>query len=288
MKFETILRLAFDEASRIFDVLPREAGKAIATAGESFGSLSNDTEILADKVIGAGLQKFLLELDVVPNWLSRLTVEGYGDISVSETGRFWVTIDPLDGSLNYVTGDEFCSFPVTCVITILDDNGESTTFGDIVAAGILNFISGNRAIAVRGGLKFLNKEGREFSRRVIDPRANLDITQQIVICEGYYPETRQLIQQIFNGQKGWLRNPGSAAYEMFAVAYGIAVAYICDQQKQHELGAGYLFMKACGGVALDFEGNDLESHLYKFNAQTACILAITSEIGDELLRRIQG
>ncbi|HRH31779.1 MAG TPA: inositol monophosphatase family protein, partial [bacterium] len=97
------------------------------------------------------------------------------------------------------------------------------------------------------------------------------------------PENREKVFRAFSDVKGWLRSPGSAAYEMASVASGQAAAFICDRQKQHELGAGYALVKGAGGVAVDWDGQDLGSRVYDFKTQTPVILAANRQIADQLL-----
>lgn len=119
------------------------------------------------------------------------------------------------------------------------------------------------------------------------PVTVIDLKNTIIFGENYYPDNRELLARVFAGERGWLRNPGSAAYEMALVASGTAVAYICGSQKNHELGAGYLLVKEAGGVAIDFEGREYQGHLYDFNAQTSIILAASRELGDALAARFR-
>lgn len=73
---------------------------------------------------------------------------------------------------------------------------------------------------------------------------------------------------------------------MALVASGQAVAFICDRQKMHELGAGYALVKGAGGVVVDFEGNDLGPKEYDFNKQMPVILAANKNIVDQLIELI--
>src|SRR5574337_1082046 len=73
-----------------------EDGEQIERQGRAFGDLSHDTELKADRVLGTLFRDRLSELPGV----GRITIEGQGDYAIDE-GDFWITVDPLDGSLNY-------------------------------------------------------------------------------------------------------------------------------------------------------------------------------------------
>lgn len=258
-----------------------ENGEIIESQGAGFGGLNADTEIRADKQLGEyvlqTLQTSAKDLNV-----GLITIEGFDPVIAD--GLFWYAVDPLDGSLNYKLRNNTIGLPYTCAITVLQ-KCKDAIFSDVVAAGVIDLRSGDLFIA--------HKEGHGYKSFVNDMPAkttdtnSVDISSAIAIGEMYYPENRQLLIDIFKGQKGWLRNPGSAAYEMALVASGTAFVYICDRQKQHELGAGYALVKGAGGVVVDFEGKDLADTGFLFNTQTPVVLAANETIAQEIIDRIK-
>ncbi|MFA6296346.1 MAG: inositol monophosphatase family protein [Patescibacteria group bacterium] len=257
-----------------------EGGNEVVKLGEGFGSLGDDTEIKADRLIGDAIMKLLL----TDNDVQRITIEGMPDYSHAEQRKYWVCVDPLDGSLNYGSKMMTIGLPYTTCVTVLS-KCSNATFADIIACGVIDHRSDDLWCAYFDDDGVLKAKIGCFTA-FTDKRPNLDLGSMIVFGEMYYPENRNLLLKMFSGCKGWLRNPGSAAYEMAMVSSGSAVAFICDRQKQHELGAGYLLVKAAGGVAVDFSGKDLGQYEYVFNAQTPVILAANQNIANELLRRI--
>lgn len=218
-----------------------KGGDEVLKLGKGFGSLNDDSEIKADRLIGDAIMGLLSSDGDV----QRITIEGMSDYSQCK----------------------------------------NAFFADIVACGVIDHRSGDLWIAYfddNGVLKAIVNGFNAYT----DQRFILDLGSMIVFGEMYYPENRALLMKIFANSKGWLRNPGSAAYEMAMVSSGSAVAFICDRQKQHELGAGYLLVNAAGGVAIDHNGKDLGEYEYVFNTQTSVILAANRSIADELLRRI--
>lgn len=259
-------------------------GGRIMKQGAAFGDMAHDTDLRADRVLGERLMDGFRSLPGI----ARITIEGCtSDLLIRDRG-FWVTIDPLDGSLNFLRHGGTIGFPFTCCVTILD-RAKDATFNNIVMAGVLDLRDTNGA----GDLWIAERTDEGFRTTLngvpIIPSSDhvLDLGHQIVIGEFYYPEHREKLARLFAGTKGWLRNPGSAAYEMACVASGQAVAFLCDRQKQHELGAGYALVKGAGGVAIDWDGVDLATRPYLFHTQTPAILAANMHIADHLLDLIK-
>lgn len=239
-------------------------GERIIREGEGFGSSTQDTEIHADCVLGeyicAGLGRI--------NAIGTVTVEGLGEKALRPAG-LWATVDPLDGSLNYKTRGATIGLPYTSCITILDKK-EGATFNDILVAGVVDLRSGDLWLAEKNNGHYATTLNGKPA--LSNDAAAIDLGKMIVIGESYYPDNRDKLARIFAGTKGWLRNPGSAAYEMALVSSGQAAAYFCDRQKQHELGAAYALVKGAGGHAMDWTGRDLGELLYTFSAQTPVLL----------------
>lgn len=256
-------------------------GEQIAKQGGAFGDAKNDTEIRTDKELGTFFLEAVTGIDAV----GRISVEGYADWINPEGGKLWVTIDPLDGSLNYKRRRGAQGLPHSACITVLQRISEAT-FNDVIAAGVIEFGSEDLWLAWREMdghiVTTLNTE-----RASTDDVTTLDLGSQIAIGEFYYPENRRRLVEAFDDSKGWLRNPGSAAFEMALVSNGTSVAFICGTQKQHELGAGYLLVKGAGGVAVDFDGKDLGPRTYDFKTQTPVILAANATIAEQLVARLR-
>lgn len=261
-------------------------GEKIIKQGDLFGDAVNDTEIKADLVLGETIKQKIIESGLP----CKITIEGnngdyFTDVK-SDKPFYGVCVDPLDGSLNFAHKGDTVGLPYSSCITVLRCNvGKLATFADVTAAGVIDLRSGDRWIAFKDEQNQYHTtlNGKITSTRKVE---RLDIGSMIVIGEMYYPQNRELLAGIFSGEKGWLRNPGSAAYEMALVSSGQVVLYICDRQKQHELGAAYALVKGAGGIAIDFEGKDLGSHVCDFKTQMPVILAANQKIADQMVQRI--
>lgn len=281
-----LLEAVIDEGKQT--LLGLKDGERILHGDGAFGATESDPELKADRVVGLRLAELLREFDD----MGRITVEGGADETIEGAKRdVWATVDPIDGSLNYAHRGQMTGFPHTSVITVLDQpNVGPYKFSDIMAAGIVDLRRGIfDAWFVGKCPESCRYEAYARGARAVlhgtctMPDDSLDLGQMNVIGEMYYPSNREKLVRAFAGQKGWLRSPGSAAYEMASVASGQAAAYICDQQKQHELGAGYALVRGAGGVAVDWDGKDLGERVYDFKTQTPCILAANQRIADQIL-----
>ena len=263
-------------------------GRKVEKAGGAFGDATNDTDNRLGGFIGSSL------FDRFEN-IGKVSVEGSGD-ATREKGDWWATVDPIDGSLNYLHAGSRLGFPYSACVTILRQM-ENAIFDDVILAGVIDLrptlvdelwiVEGLKGDYKSFGPLDHMVSGKEILRPMsLLPAKELNLGRMNVIGEFYYPENRDRLVHAFAGEEGWLRNPGSAAYEMASVASGQAVAYICDRQKQHELGAGYALVKGAGGVAVDWDGNDLGSRTYDFKTQTPVILAANQGIADQILERL--
>lgn len=261
--------------------------------GDGFGELLNDTDITMDYLLGRFIINELLRI----NKFRKISVEGFKDIICPNSStNIWVCIDPLDGSLNYKSsfrykdvGNVGISLPYTAIVTILD-TAENPKFKNIIASGILDLRDcGAIMLAHRTEKNIISRiYFRNFKPSLRENKKieTLDIKNNIVFIDNYYKENREIAYKIFGEDNGWVRNTGSSGYEMMMTALGISKAFISKNQKQHELGAGYLLIKSIGGMTIDFEANDLSEQLYQFNAKTSCILTINERLAMIIWSRI--
>lgn len=262
----------------------KDGGEHI-TAGSAFGDFHNDIELAADKHLGQFLADEARKL--IPN-IGKITVEGLGEVFNDDTGEHWMVIDPIDGSLNYLHAGGMIGLPFSSCVTLLK-LGTPTHLQEVIGAGVIDLrpYSTNLWVSEKtstGEYRTLVRQTNLALTRAKTLGADhLDLGRMNVIGEFYYPDNRERLTTAFAGQKGWLRNPGSAAYEMALVASGHAAAFICQTQKQHELGAGYALVLGAGGAAIDWEGNLLGARTFDFISQTPVILAANTQMAQEIL-----
>ncbi len=253
-----------------------EGGGEIVVPGGAFGDANQDTELKADRYLG---ELILRELEKSSIPIGCVNVEGMQAVELGGS-TCWATIDPLDGSLNFKTKGGTLGLPYSSCITLLRHKA-SARFQDVICAGVIDLRNGDLWLTWHDGTRFHTTLNRMPAKTAEETK--LDLGRMIVFGEMYYPENREKLADAFAGKKGWLRNPGSAAYEMALISSGQAVAYICDRQKQHELGAAYALVKGAGGIVTDWEGHPLDERSYDFVSQTPVVLACNRDISDQLL-----
>lgn len=271
--------LIYGAHRRVSDI---KDGEAVIHQGEGFGSLTNDTEIKADKLVGEWSLNQVLSWELsIDQRIARVSVEGLEDQRIRSDG-LWVCIDPLDGSLDYQTrGRHNTPFPYSFVVTVLKRSHEAT-FGDVIAAALIDLRPG-RDIWIaekQADGSFLTTFNGGPAKPLVHTK--LELGKMILLGESYYPENRGLLYHGLRGMKGYLRSLGSAALEMAYVSSGLAAGYICHTQKQHELGAAYAFAKGSGAWISDFDGQPLDGVPFQFNVQTPVIIACTERLAFHL------
>ncbi len=272
-----VLNEAYDFCTSSID----KKGQEIISEGEGFGDLVSDTEIRADKELGVFFaEEFKEYFSGLP---FEIEIEGQGitkvNISENQDSRFYITVDPLDASLNFKSKGQTKGLPYSSSVSVFKNTNPK--FEDCITAGVVDLRNGDLWVAEKNKGCFINGQPTKTNGK-----RKIDLKNGIIIGEFYYPENRQVLMKAFGKDKGWLRNPGSAAYEMSLVASGQADAYICDRQKSHELGAAYRMVTEAGGFACDFEGNELGDRNYDFNSQVPVILAASEELAREILSRL--
>lgn len=261
----------------------------VVQQGAAFGDLDADIDIAADRALGNFFREAFRRQELV----GKIMIEGQEPVSYYDADSC-VFIDPLDGSLNFARSDDGLGLPYTAMVTIYHQRWEDLTFNNVVVAGTVDLRSGDvlLAHATRKGpykTEFRAGSASDFRPCQVREVDTLDIRSDIVIAENYYPD-REWIARMFRGsegegEKGWVRNPGSAAFEMGLVARGQAVAFLSRHQKQHESPGGRALVLGAGGFVCDFNGQYLDARTVDFTRQDAIILAANPGIAMDLVRR---
>jgi fructose-1,6-bisphosphatase/inositol monophosphatase family enzyme len=250
-----------------------------------FGDTVHDMELPLDKQ----LVEMFLENAKKEALIRQVQCEGSDEIFMHDTGIYDLYVDPCDGSLNVLKRGLLNGLPFTMILTAMRAGG--ILLKDVVAG-----IAIDLRLPFDAMTSFRHADGGMVAAVnnilvKVDQTATTIDGQHIYIFEQYYEENRRLTHHIVQGcnehSKGWFRNPGSAGYEMHLVGAGMAASYVCASQKMHELGAAYLFTKAAGGVAIDFNGTDLGETVFDFNAQVPVILAATPSLAEHILKKVR-
>lgn len=265
MNYRNLIRSTLSDVRRHY-----EASIASPTT-RMVASTANDVTLNLD---------YMLEKRVIDNLITRgvpariESEELAKPLDIAKDPTLLITIDPLDGTANA----QRQRAPYATIITIFDSL--DPTFGNAVAAGILELTSGDTWIADEKACYFNSRIAKPSDVSTLSKRD--PVTQCMV--DVYYPDNVQTFKELFG--KAWVRDYGSAGTHLAWVSSGQADAAMSVSQKNHELGAGYRLITSAGGVVTDLDGNDLRDRPYKFNDKIPMVAAANKELHKEILKVI--
>ncbi|MFZ2803705.1 MAG: hypothetical protein WA001_00620 [Patescibacteria group bacterium] len=216
--------------------------------------------------------------------IARISVKGFEDVVFDGEGR-WICIDPIDAP-HHARRRSKMSGSYWTVITILRTY-EGATFNDIELAGVvpLHWKANQPLLAWRSGDK-CHSQWDTDEPMCTARETKLDLRNQLITANTFHPSTRKKLLDLFGDEIANIEDYGSPAFNMLVVAFGGAQAFLCYQQDHYQLGAAYLFTKAAGGLALDWDGQDLGPRHFQFDNKTPVILAANGQIAHDVLRRM--
>ena len=152
-------------------------------------------------------------------------------------------IDPIDGTTNFMQ-DYRCS----CIsVALCKEN-------DILAGVVYNPYTDEIFSAEKGKGAYLNGKKIQVSDRPLSDGLALFGTSP------YHPEntdeTFALLRKVFDLSRD-IRRSGSAAYDICMVACGRCEVFFEKALQPWDVAAGTLILKEAGGIALNYEGNEI-------------------------------
>ena len=152
-------------------------------------------------------------------------------------------IDPIDGTTNFMQ-DYRCS----CIsVALCKEN-------DIIAGVVYNPYTDEIFSAEEGKGAYLNGEKINVSTRPLSDGLALFGTSP------YHPEntdeTFALLRKVFDFSRD-IRRSGSAAYDICMIACGRGEVFFEKGLQPWDIAAGTLILKEAGGVALNYEGKEI-------------------------------
>ena len=160
-----------------------------------------------------------------------------------ESNALRFIIDPIDGTTNFMQ-DYRCS----CIsVALCKEN-------DLIAGVVYNPYTKEIFSAEKGKGAYLDGKKISVSDRPLSDGLALFGTSP------YHPEntdeTFALMRKVFDFCRD-LRRSGSAAYDICAVACGRCEVFFEKELQPWDVAAGTLILKEAGGLALNFEGNEI-------------------------------
>lgn len=227
--------------NRIIETV-KEAGKIIIAARDQ------ETAVTAKE----GKKNFVTMYDVaVQNFLFEELGEAFpeaefvGEESENslENDALRFIIDPIDGTTNFMQ-DYRCS----CIsVALCKEN-------DILAGVVYNPYTDEIFSAEKGKGAYLNGKKIQVSDRPLSDGLALFGTSP------YHPEntdeTFALLRKVFDLSRD-IRRSGSAAYDICMVACGRCEVFFEKALQPWDVAAGTLILKEAGGIALNYEGNEI-------------------------------
>ena len=192
-------------------------------------------------------------------------------------GGFVVVVDPLDGSTNVLRGYPACGSAIAIA--------EGTTLSDVVAAGVVNLVTGDLYYAEKGFGAYLNGER-------IRPRGTSKVEDAFMAFElnirgqisGYVLRVAELIERARH-----VRLIGSDALEICFVASGTSDAFVDLRGflRAPDFASSAFILKESGGIVTDAEGRELSCKLEP-KARSTIIAACTPELHEDIMKRLKG
>lgn len=152
-------------------------------------------------------------------------------------------IDPIDGTTNFMQ-----DFRCSCIsVALCKEN-------DVIAGVVYNPYTKEIFSAEKGKGAYLDGKKISVSDRPLSDGLALFGTSP------YHPEntdaTFALMRKVFDFCRD-LRRSGSAAYDICTVACGRCEVFFEKELQPWDVAAGTLILKEAGGLALNFEGNEI-------------------------------
>ncbi|MDE1825358.1 MAG: hypothetical protein KGH61_01780 [Candidatus Micrarchaeota archaeon] len=252
-----------------------------------------DVSTKGDKIVGAAIINYLRK--EAPTGV--IYTEERGQVTTNNSAEYSAILDDIDGTLNFKEGNGM--MPHGSILGIF--NGANPRFKDCIAAGFLEFNSGNLYYAVKGVGAFLVEDfvgnGKRHDSIRTSGREKMKDTTPLKIGVDLYSfgDTVSRIMP-FPIKEYWPVDVRCRAAHMAMVSYGGLDAFIgsnnfanpLKRSTAEDLAPGYLIVSEAGGVMVDWEGNDLGPQKVGMaeGKEYQVVIASTKKLASALLKRI--
>jgi len=206
-----------------------------------------------------------------------ILTEELGETISGEEQKYTIAIDDIDGTKNYEQDQGRGILPYCTLIVAFE--GTQPKYKDAVFAATIEHTSGTVWSAEQGkGLLMNGKKVQPGDTR------SLSKTQTVVVLDHYMADVERFTEL---HKRAWVKDFGTAALHFAFAADGTLKAYVSDNQKQHELGMGYLFAKESGIWISHLDLSPIDDMPYEFEAKTDVLVAETKELAEEIRGRVK-
>lgn len=226
------------ETSQAVEIVRRAAEMALSLQKQLGGKVG--VEVKADETLvtdaDRALEAFLREElgRLAPDW-SFLGEEG--GLVGSPDAPCWI-IDPIDGTTNFVRG-----LPLWCISVGAVENGKAI-FGVVAVPPIGEILYG-----AQGQGAFCERNGETIRLQVQDSATV--VQEDLIACN---TTVERVVD--FKGVPSRLRNFGSLAYHMVAMAKGCLCASIAHGYKLYDVAGGICLCEEAGCIARYINGQE--------------------------------
>ena len=223
--------------------------------------------------------------------------EEQGKVVLNKNGQYSVILDDIDGTKNFKEG--FGMLPHGSIAGVF--KGRDPRFCDCMAAGYIDFPSGNLFYAIDGmgfyvkeglakkGLESKTKKLKTTGRKQLFIEGkNLTMLPDIYMLGDLAPAFMEY------SARAWLGDFRTSAGQLALVAAGSADLFVtCDNafnpnkhKTGEELGPAYLMIKEAGGAMTDWLGRDVGKERVGLGEKKPwhAIVAATPKLADEFSR----
>lgn len=187
---------------------------------------------------------------------------------VGKNPKVVITLDPLDGSDNFIHGISFY-----CISIALSN---SDTLGSVEVAYIKNLCNGDTYTALKKVGVY--KNGKKINAIKKDAK---------VILIEFTRSSVSKINEILENFK--TRKIGCVCLSMCFVAEGVVdTCIVAGMKRSIDLAAAYLIVKEAGSVVTDFKNKKIDGKKIDFNTDMNLIISKNEEISSEILSLLGG
>ncbi|MEI6876037.1 MAG: inositol monophosphatase family protein [Spirochaetota bacterium] len=191
-----------------------------------------------------------------------------------------VLVDEIDGTDNFFRGRDL--LPWCSVLTIF--RGTSPRFGDALAAGIVDHLSGLFWTAEAGGGSYERGAGQAERRLAVSAKGRLDRRSLVIV--DHYSAGAKVARLTELNARAWVKDFGSSAFHGALLASGRVDAYVNLSHKAHELGAVLLLTRESGGSLYLVGGSPLEEEGVDMDATWPIVAAQSESLAEAIVELI--
>ncbi len=276
-----VLKISRDTAL----VVGEEGRQVVYDAGAEMYNPSSKADLaIAQNVLG-----YLMDNRVKAVFFDEELVKNHGGIKAHKNPEITIAFDDIDGTDNWRSARGLA--PSTSIVAVFDSPREPR-YSDLVAAGIVEINSGKLWYAESG--KGVTLDGKHVK---CSGRTDFSGKEPARIGFDHYALIGTNEHVDLNGlsRVAWVKDYATSGGHYASLVggkpdgTGSFDGWVNLRQKEHELGAGYLFVKEGGGWIAELDKDNpmaLDSSAYDFNGKRRIVAAGTEQMGMAIINTL--